>query len=125
MTVPDDKPAMAEKTSAPATMTSRRQIIGAAGMVSAALLASGEPAQALAGVPLRIPLPPPAPAPRAELVNVFEYEDQARLAIGAAKMAPAAGSDRTITDRITLCPRMNIPTRDLDLTTSLFGDQHF
>lgn len=120
--MPDDKPAEAEKTGAPTT--SRRKVIGAAGMVSAGLLA-GEPAQAIVGVPLREPLPPPAPAPRAELVNVFEYEDQARLAVGAAKMAPAAGSDRTITDRITLRPRMNIPTRDLDLTASLFGDQHF
>ncbi|HEX4270314.1 MAG TPA: alpha-hydroxy-acid oxidizing protein [Rhizomicrobium sp.] len=35
------------------------------------------------------------------------------------------GSDRTVTDRITLRPRMNIPTRDLDLTSTLFGDEHF
>jgi 4-hydroxymandelate oxidase len=40
-------------------------------------------------------------------------------------MASILGSDRTITDRITLRPRMNIPTRDLDLTSTLFGDQHF
>ncbi len=120
--MPDDNPAKAEKTGV--AMASRRKIIGAAGMVSASLLAA-EPAQAIVGVPLREPLPPSAPAPRADLVNVFEYEDQARLAVGAAKMAPAAGSDRTVTDRITLRPRMNIPTRELDLTTSLFGDQHF
>jgi len=120
--MPDDNPTKAEKTGI--AMTSRRKLIGAAGMVSAGLLAA-EPAQAIVGVPLREPLPPPAPAPRADLVNVFEYEDQARLAVGAARMAPAAGSDRTITDRITLRPRMNIPTRELDLTASLFGDQHF
>jgi 4-hydroxymandelate oxidase len=41
------------------------------------------------------------------------------------KVAPIRGSDRTVTDRITLRPRMNIPTRDLDLTSTLFGDQHF
>jgi 4-hydroxymandelate oxidase len=35
------------------------------------------------------------------------------------------GSDRTVTDRITLRPRMNIPTRDLDVTSTLFGDEHF
>ena len=121
--MPDDNPAEAEKTNT--TMTSRRKVIGAAGIAGASLLAAHEPAQAVVGVPLREPLPPPAPAPRSELVNVFEYEDQARLAVGAAKMAPAAGSDRTVTDRITLRPRMNIPTRELDLTTSLFGDQHF
>jgi 4-hydroxymandelate oxidase len=127
MTLPDDKPAVAEKTNAPATMTSRRDVMTgtAAGMVGAAMLATDEPAQALAGAPLRVPMPPPAPVPRADLVNVFEYEDQARLVVGPAKMAPALGSDRTITDRITLRPRMNIPTRDLDLTTTLFGDQHF
>ena len=121
--MPDDNPAEAEKTNT--TMTSRRKVIGAAGIAGASLLAAHEPAQAIVGVPLREPLPPPAPAPRSELVNVFEYEDQARLAVGAATMAPAAGSDRTVTDRITLRPRMNIPTRELDLTTSLFGDQHF
>jgi len=58
-------------------------------------------------------------------VNVLEYEAQARLVLGPAKVAPILGSDRTVTDRITLRPRMNIPTRDLDLTSTLFGDQHF
>ena len=66
----------------------------------------------------------PLPVPRTELVNVLEYEAQARLALGA-RAAPILGSDRSVTDRITLRPRMNIPTRDLDLTGSLFGDAHF
>ena len=124
MTLLDDKPAVAEK--ATATMTSRRDVMAgtAAGLMGATILGN-EPAQALAGVPLRVPMPPPAAVPRADLVNVFEYETQARLAVGTAKMAPALGSDRAITDRITLRPRMNIPTRELDLTTALFGDQHF
>lgn len=110
-----------------AMAASRRDVMTGAALAAglAGALAASEPALAAVGVPLRTPLPPPAPAPRADLVNVFEYEDQARLALGAAKMAPAAGSDRTITDRITLRPRMNIPTRDLDLTATLFGDQHF
>jgi 4-hydroxymandelate oxidase len=56
---------------------------------------------------------------------VLEYEPQARLVLGPAKIAPILGSDRTVTDRITLRPRMNIPTRDLDLTSTLFGDAHF
>ncbi|MFO1248079.1 MAG: alpha-hydroxy-acid oxidizing protein [Alphaproteobacteria bacterium] len=104
--------------------TTRRAVLGT-GAMGAGLLAAHQPAQAAVGVPLRETLPPPAPAPRGELVNVFEYEEQAKLAQGAAKMAPVTGSDRTITDRITLRPRMNIPTRDLDLTTTLFGDAHF
>lgn len=44
--MPDDKPTKAEKTGI--AMTSRLQLIGAAGMVSAGLLAA-EPAQAIVG----------------------------------------------------------------------------
>jgi len=72
-----------------------------------------------------MPAPPPVLAPRTELVNVLEYEEQARTLIGAARLAPVTGSDRTVTDRMTLWPRMNIPTTGLDLTCNLFGDDHF
>src|SRR6201996_988722 len=103
--------------------TSRRQAVGvigaAAGIAGAAMPALGAPA------PLREPLPPPVQVPRGDLVDVLEYETQARLVLGPAKVAPILGSDRTVTDRITLRPRMNIPTRDMDLTSALFGDQHF
>ena len=129
---PDEKTIPAEETNTAAAMTSRRQAIGvmgttaaAAGMASAGLPALGASAQAAAETPLRVPLPPPVLVPRGDLVNVLEYEPQARLVLGPAKVAPILGSDRTITDRITLRPRMNIPTRDLDLTSTLFGDQHF
>jgi 4-hydroxymandelate oxidase len=122
MMMPDDEASGAEKTGSPTEMTSRRQAIGvmtaAAGMVGAALPASAQ-------TPLDVPEPPPLLVPRADLVNVLEYEAQARLVLGPAKVAPILGSDRTVTDRITLRPRMNIPTRDLDLTSTLFGDQHF
>jgi len=68
MTLPDDKPAVAEKATAP--MRSRRDVITgttlAAGMVGATMLAS-EPALALAGVPLNMSMPPPAQVPRADL----------------------------------------------------------
>jgi 4-hydroxymandelate oxidase len=126
MIVPDDETIMAEKTSSPSGMTSRRQAIGAMGttvaasMVGVTMPALGAPAS----TPL-VPTPPPVLVPRADLVNVLEYEAQARLVLGPAKVAPILGSDRTVTDRITLRPRMNIPTRDLDLTSTLFGDQHF
>jgi 4-hydroxymandelate oxidase len=96
--------------------------VGAAG---AALSVSGAAAQSQAAGPLRTPMPPPALAPQADLVNVLEYEAQARLVLGAAKLASIAGSDRTVTDRITLRPNMMIPTRGLDLTCPLFGDNHF
>jgi len=90
-------------------------------MVGATMPAVGAPAAA----PLHMPAPPPAQVPRGDLVNVLEYEEQARLVLGPAKVAPILGSDRSITDRITLRPRVNIPTRDLDMTCTLFGDQHF
>jgi 4-hydroxymandelate oxidase len=128
MTIPDDETNMADKTSSPAGMTSRRQAMGAmgttvaAGMVGTTMPALGAPAQSPA--PLRMPVPPPVQVPRGDLVNVLEYEEQARLVLGS-KLAPVAGSDRSVTDRITLRPRMNIPTRDLDLTSTLFGDEHF
>ena len=98
-----------------------------AGAVAGGVLAAATPAaaQTSAGGILRLPNPPPVVVPRTELVNVLEYEAQARLVRGAAAMAPVTGSDRTVTDRITLRPRWNIPTRDLDLTATLFGDQHF
>jgi len=133
MTMPEDETGVAEQTGSSAGMTSRRQAAGvigavmgttvAAGMVSATLPALGAPAQT--GTPLRMPDPPPVLVPRTDLVNVLEYETQARLVLGPAKLAPILGSDRTVTDRITLRPRMNIPTRDLDLTSTLFGDEHF
>ena len=129
MKMPDDKTNVPEKTGMPPAVTSRRQAVGAmgttvaAGMVGATMPALGAPA-ATAAV-FREPVPPPVLVPRTELVNVLEYEAQARQVLGPAKVAPILGSDRTVTDRITLRPRMNIPTRDLDLTSTLFGDQHF
>src|SRR6185369_5825385 len=96
--------------------TSRRQAIGvmgttvAASMAGAAVPALGAPAQT-AAAPFRVPTPPPVLVPRGDLVNVLEYETQARLVLGPARIAPILGSDRSVTDRITLRPRMNIPTR--------------
>lgn len=116
-----------KETRFPADVTSRRQAIGVTGTaVCAGLVGTAMPALgASAPTPLREPTPPPALAPQADLVNVLAYEPQARLVLGPQKVAPILGSDRTVTDRITLRPRMNIPTRDLDLTSTLFGDEHF
>ncbi len=125
----DDETIVAKETRFPAGVTSRRQAIGVTGtavcasLVGTAMPALGAPAQT--ATPLREPTPPPALAPQADLVNVLAYEPQARLVLGPQKVAPILGSDRTVTDRITLRPRVNIPTRDLDLTSTLFGDEHF
>ncbi len=121
----DDEPTGTGGTGAPAAMASRRQALGVMGTaVSAGMVGAATP-PARAQTTLRTPVPPPVQVPRTDLVSVLEYEPQARLALGAAKAAPILGSDRTVTDRITLRPRMNIPTRELDLTVTLFGDQHF
>jgi len=125
MTGSGDKTIVREPAGSPDGATSRRQALGlvgatvSAGMAGTAMPALGAPA------PLHVSLPPPVLVPRTELVDVLEYEAQARLVLGPAKVAPILGSDRTVTDRITLRPRMNIPTRDLDLTSTLFGDEHF
>jgi 4-hydroxymandelate oxidase len=120
----DDEKIGAGKTSSPPGMTSRRQAIGVMGTaVSAGMVGAAMPA--LGATPLHMPVPPPVEVPQGDLVDVLEYEAQARHVLGAAKLAPISGSDRTVTDRITLRPRMNIPTRDLDLTSTLLDDQHF
>ena len=118
---------MAKETRFPAGVTSRRQAIGVTGTaVCASIVGTTMPAVgAPAATPLREPTPPPALAPQADLVNVLAYEPQARLVLGPQKVAPILGSDRTVTDRITLRPRVNIPTQNLDLTSTLFGDEHF
>jgi 4-hydroxymandelate oxidase len=71
------------------------------------------------------PAPPVRLVPRADLVNVLEYEAQARRKLPAAAYAPIAGGDRAAFDRITLHPRLVVPVMDMDLTATLFGDAHF
>ena len=129
MTLPDDEAIVTEKPKSSPAMTSRRRALGvmgataSAGMLGAAMPALAAPAPA--GAVYHEPTPPPVQVPQADLVDVLEYEPQARLTLGAAKVTPILGSDRSVTDRITLRPRMDIPTRDLDLTSTLFGDSHF
>ncbi len=119
VTMPDEKGSTAG--------ASRRQALGVMGATTAGVVGMSLPvsAQTPAAEARRRAPPSPALVPRGDLVNVLEYEVQARLVLGAAKLAPVVGSDRTVTDRITLRPRWNIPTRDLDLTSTLFGDEHF
>ena len=64
-------------------------------------------------------------APRDHLVNVLEYEQQAKLTLSPDVFAPIAGSDRAAFDRITLRPRLVVPTTDLDLRVTFFGDTWF
>ncbi len=59
-----------------------------------------------------------------ELVNVLEFEEVAAQMMPPGAFSVVAGSDRTAFDRITLRPRMLIPTLDLDLSVELFGETH-
>ena len=67
----------------------------------------------------------PALAPRDQLVNVLEYEAQARWSLSSGAFAPIAGGERASFDRITLRPRMLSPAVDLDLGLTLFGENLF
>ena len=62
--------------------------------------------------------------PRTDLVNVLEYEEQARRVLEPGMFARFAGGDRAAFDRLTLQPRVMIPTRGLDLGLTLFGHSH-
>jgi 4-hydroxymandelate oxidase len=98
----------------------RRRALGAAAAalvgskVAPAPTAGVQPGMERAGV-----------APRAELVNTLEYEQQAKLKLAPAVFSLIAGGDRGGFDRITLRPRMLVDTRGLDLSVTLFGEQHF
>jgi len=67
----------------------------------------------------------PRIAPRDQLVNVLEYEQQAKLTLSPEIFASIAGSDRAAFNRITLRPRLVVPTTDLDLSVTIFGDTWF
>lgn len=67
----------------------------------------------------------PAVVPRDGLVNVLEYEAQARAVLPARTFALLAGGDRAPFERITLRPRMLVPATDLDLGLHLLGHDHF
>ena len=98
----------------------RRRALGAAGAVlvgskiAPAPTAGVQPAVERAGA-----------APRAELVNTLEYEEQAKLKLAPAVYSLVAGGDRSSFDRITLRPRVLVDTLGLDLSVTLFGEQHF
>jgi 4-hydroxymandelate oxidase len=86
---------------------SRRQLLGGVGAFAAQ-----------AAAPLRL-------VPRADLVNVLEYEAQAKRKLAAPAYALIAGGDRAPFDRITLHPRLCVPVLDMDLSVTLFGETHF
>jgi 4-hydroxymandelate oxidase len=104
---------------------SRRQALNRAGALLAGSLAGASAVRGQAPVGTAARLGSGMLVPRADLVNVLEYEDQARRVLTTATQDLVTGSDRTGFDRITLRPRMLVPTVDLDLSVTLFGHTHF
>jgi 4-hydroxymandelate oxidase len=95
----------------------RRQALAAYGSWIAAspLLRAQKPAGEPPG---RIP-------PVQELVNAAEFEAIAGRKLDKLAFAEIAGSERGAFDRITFRPRLMIDTRQMDLTTELFGQSLF
>jgi len=60
-----------------------------------------------------------------DLVNTLEFEDAAKLRLAPATFDTIAGSDRSGFDRMTLHPRLLVPTLDMDLSVELFGEAQF
>jgi 4-hydroxymandelate oxidase len=100
----------------------RRQALAAYGSLLAApprLLAQEAPAPKLAGeAPGRIP-------PVQELLNAAEFEAVAGRKLDSLTLAQIAGSERGAFDRITFRPRLMVDSRQMDLTTELFGQSLF
>src|SRR6476659_8717029 len=104
---------------------SRRQALGSVGAIVAGTVAGSKLAS---GQTPAAPKPEPHTprlAPRDELVNVPEYEEEAKKKLAPATFALIAGGDRAMFDRITLRPRMLSPTLDMDLSQPILGDTHF
>lgn len=60
--------------------------------------------------------------PRSDLVNALEFEASARAALAPDVFGRIAGGERAPFERMTLRHRVMVPTTDLDLSVSLFGD---
>src|SRR5712691_10484775 len=105
---------------------SRRQALGSVGAIVVGTVAGSNLANGQTPTAQR-PADAPAPrlAPRDELVNVLEYEEEAKKKLAPATFAMIAGGDRAMFDRVTLRPRMLSPTVDMDLSQPILGDTHF
>jgi 4-hydroxymandelate oxidase len=108
----------------------RRQLVGSvSSIIAASTLAQGQqgakPAISTAKASLRTTDPGPRLAPAGELALVRDFEDNAKIKLSSPVFSTIAGTDHREFDRITLRPRMMIPTKDMDLSVELFGDKLF
>ncbi len=99
---------------------SRRDALGvAAAGVMAAVGTGAVPRQTPEAIRRRRDVAPPPPT---DLVNVLQFEEQARLALDPAIFETIAGGDRDPFERLTLHPRLGLPTLDMDLTVRILGE---
>ena len=99
-------------------LTRRRALAGFGSLIAASPLSADQPPKLIGEPPGRI-------APRADLVNVLEFEGMAERSLNPGLFATIAGGDRAYFDRITFRPRMMVPTTNLDLTVEIFGEKMF
>jgi len=100
----------------PSSLTRRRALAAYTSWIAASPLLR---AQKLIGeAPGRIP-------PFQELLNAAEFEAIAARKLDKLTFAEVAGSERSAFDRITFRPRLMIDTRQMDLSTGLFGQSLF
>ena len=85
-------------------------------MLAAARVASAQ--QAGVEAPGRIP-------PFAELVNADEFRAVAERKLDPITFAEVGGSERSAFEKITFRPRLMIDSRQMDLSSQLFGDTLF
>jgi 4-hydroxymandelate oxidase len=111
---------------------SRRQALESVGAIVAGTIAGSKLADGQTAAPATpaapraaTALPKARVAPRDELVNVLEYEEEAKKVLAPGTFALIAGGDRAMFDRITLRPRMLVPTLDMDLSQTILNDTHF
>jgi isopentenyl diphosphate isomerase/L-lactate dehydrogenase-like FMN-dependent dehydrogenase len=97
--------------------TRRRALRSFAAWLAASPLLKAAEKPKLAGEPQGRITPPD------ELVNVFEAEAMAKRLLPEALFAKIAGTRHEAFDRITLRPRMFEPTRNMDLSVTLFGEK--
>jgi 4-hydroxymandelate oxidase len=103
----------------------RRQLLGGFGAAVAGLpLARVLSTEAAAAAAPTIDSGPRV-TPLDEIVLVRELEESARLSLPPEAFAAIAGTERAGFERITLRPRVMIPTNDMNLSVELFGDRHF
>jgi 4-hydroxymandelate oxidase len=94
----------------------RRQALAASGALVAARLANG---QRVGGeAPARLP-------PLQELLNAEEFRTVAERKLDPITFAEVGGSERGAFEKITFRPRLMIDSRQMDLSSRLFGDTLF